>query len=273
MPILCLDPRRGVHAQGAARDLQEHQQLRVRDQRDSSEETTAGRSAGGVLPLKISKSTTRKRLTSINTLKLTCSFQGAVPVVCCFDDPPPVATPPPPQTTRATTTEYVPPTYVDISNNGGTSSGGCEPISANATTQRTGRKAWDIMDGTWLHLYDTETKSESMTWKSPLFLTLKKYTSSCGEDRGLSFWDSKGVVKIECLEREASVTGSLSVQQMKKMSNTIQKKQPDILAKIVLFHQDNASTHRSVSARAAIRDAGFEIRVFEHSSIFTRPCP
>ncbi|KAI5634315.1 trypsin domain-containing protein [Phthorimaea operculella] len=73
-----------------------------------------------------------------------CGFQGADPIVCCASSSsgttarPPVATTAKP--TKATTEHYVPPVYDYESTNGAQS---CEPIPANETAPRTGRKAWD----------------------------------------------------------------------------------------------------------------------------------
>ncbi|GBP10600.1 Mariner Mos1 transposase [Eumeta japonica] len=64
---------------------------------------------------------------------------------------------------------------------------------------------------------------------------------------------------IEYFDRGAIVTSSLCAEVMKKMRNEIRKKRQGKLEKVLLFHQDNASAHRSAIAVAAIRDAGFEI--------------
>ncbi|GBP19074.1 Histone-lysine N-methyltransferase SETMAR [Eumeta japonica] len=64
---------------------------------------------------------------------------------------------------------------------------------------------------------------------------------------------------IEYLDRGATVTDVLYAEQINKIRYEIRKKQRSKLAKIVLFHQDNASAQKSAVAMAAIRDAGFEI--------------
>ncbi|XP_048485826.1 serine protease snake [Plutella xylostella] len=66
-----------------------------------------------------------------------CSFSPREPIVCCLGATKPVLTTERP----TTTTEYIPklPDYVEVSG----VRGGCAPLSAALTAQRTGKKAWD----------------------------------------------------------------------------------------------------------------------------------
>ncbi|GBP62005.1 hypothetical protein EVAR_46034_1 [Eumeta japonica] len=59
------------------------------------------------------------------------------------------------------------------------------------------------------------------------------------------FWDSKGVVVIEHLDRGAVVTSSLYEEQIKKMLHEIRKKQRGKLEKNIGFRRDNTSAHES----------------------------
>ncbi|GBP78971.1 Histone-lysine N-methyltransferase SETMAR [Eumeta japonica] len=69
----------------------------------------------------------------------------------------------------------------------------------------------------------------------------------------------KGVVMTEYLDRGATVTGSLYAEQIKQMHKEFIMEWRGKVAKISLFHQDNASVHRPAVAMAIIRDADFEI--------------
>lgn len=117
------------------------------------------------------------------------------------------------------------------------------------------------MDETWLHHYDPETKKQSMTWKRPTSPTPKKFKAipSAGKIMGSLFWDSQGVVMIEYLNHGATITGTLYAEQITKLREEIRKKRRGKLAKVVLFHQDNAPAHKSRVALAAIKEAGFEL--------------
>lgn len=117
------------------------------------------------------------------------------------------------------------------------------------------------MDETWLHHYDPETKQQSMSWKRPSSPTPKKFKTqpSAGKIMGSVFWDSQGLIMIEYLDHGATITGNVYAEQIKKLRREIIEKRRGKLAKIVLFHQDNAPAHKSAVAMAAIQDAGFEI--------------
>lgn len=117
------------------------------------------------------------------------------------------------------------------------------------------------MDETWLHHYDPETKQQSMTWKRLSSPTPKKFKAipSAGKVMGSLFWDSKGVIMVEYLSHGATITGSVYAEQIRKLRDEIREKRRGKLAKVVLFHQDNAPAHKSRVAMAAIKDAGFEL--------------
>ncbi|GBP51040.1 hypothetical protein EVAR_87616_1 [Eumeta japonica] len=61
-----------------------------------------------------------------------------------------------------------------------------------------------------------------------------------------------------------SLLRALHVEQIKKMLKEVAKKWRRKLIKIVSFHTDNASAHRSAIATIATRDSGFE--ALEHPS-------
>ncbi|GBP11904.1 Mariner Mos1 transposase [Eumeta japonica] len=88
---------------------------------------------------------------------------------------------------------------------------------------------------------------------------LGNLSRSAGNVTGSLYWDNKGVFMIEYLDRRTNVKSSLYVQQIKNLRNEIRKIRRGQQAKIVVFHQDNDSTHRSAVAMAAIRNAGLEI--------------
>ncbi|GBP80142.1 hypothetical protein EVAR_56011_1 [Eumeta japonica] len=79
-----------------------------------------------------------------------------------------------------------------------------------------------------------------------------KANRPAGNIMGSSFWDSKEVVMMECLDRGATLTGSLYAELIIKLLNEIRKKWRGELWNIVLFHQDGAWTHRSAVAMARL---------------------
>lgn len=116
------------------------------------------------------------------------------------------------------------------------------------------------MDESWIHHFDPETKQQSMTWKRPSSPTPKKFkvTSSAGKVVASVFWDAEGIIKIEYLEKGATITGSYYAKQIKRLREAIKEKRRGKLRAGVLFHQDNAPPHKAGVAMAAIHDAGFE---------------
>jgi len=117
------------------------------------------------------------------------------------------------------------------------------------------------MDECWIHHFDPETKQQSMTWKRPSSPTPRKFkmSSSAGKVMASVFWDAEGIIMIDYLEHGKTITGQLYAEQIRKLRQAIKEKRRGKLAQKVLFHQDNAPSHRSDVAMAAIRDAGFEL--------------
>ena len=65
------------------------------------------------------------------------------------------------------------------------------------------------MDETWAHHFDPETKQQSKQWKQVTSSTPVKFRkiASAGRVMASVFWDSEGVLMIDYLEREKTVTG------------------------------------------------------------------
>lgn len=73
------------------------------------------------------------------------------------------------------------------------------------------------------------------------------------------FWDAKGILLIDFLEHEATITGQYYADLISKLRENIKQKRRGMLSRGVLFHQDNAPVHKSNVALAAIHQAGFEL--------------
>ena len=61
----------------------------------------------------------------------------------------------------------------------------------------------------WIHHWDPESKLESMQWKHLDFLHLKKCRTQTSTSKGIVtiFWDSEGLLLIDCLPPEKTITG------------------------------------------------------------------
>jgi len=111
------------------------------------------------------------------------------------------------------------------------------------------------MDETLAHHFDPETKQQSKQWKPVKF---RKIASA---DKVLTsvFWDSKGVLMIDYLERGKTVTGVYYAELIQKLRSAIKEKRRGKLSDGVLLHHDNAPAHTSAVVMATIRACGFEL--------------
>ena len=75
----------------------------------------------------------------------------------------------------------------------------------------------------------------------------------------ISFWDSEGVLLINCLSKGQTVTGSYYANLLRQLWQKIKENRRGKLSLGVLFHQDNAPAHKSAEALAAIHDCGFQL--------------
>ncbi|CAH2108695.1 unnamed protein product [Euphydryas editha] len=75
---------------------------------------------------------------------------------------------------------------------------------------------------------------------------------------------------IDYLKKEASITGSYYSEQKKKLREAIKDKRRGKFRAKVLFHRDNAPSHKAQVMLDAIREAGFEL---VNPSLFSRPSP
>ena len=116
-------------------------------------------------------------------------------------------------------------------------------------------------DETWVHHYDPETKIRSMQWKHKGSPTPKKFKvhPSAGKVLLSVFWDAQGVIMVDYLHRGATISGLYYTDLIHKLQDAIKEKHCGKLRRKVLLHQDNAPSHKSLVAMAAISTAGVEL--------------
>jgi len=117
------------------------------------------------------------------------------------------------------------------------------------------------MDETWAHHFDPETKQQSKQWKNVASPPAVKFRKIASADKVLAsvFWDSKGVLMIDYLERGKTVTGVYYAELIQKLLSAIKEKRPGKLSDGVLLHHDNTPAHTSAVSVATIRECGFEL--------------
>lgn len=117
------------------------------------------------------------------------------------------------------------------------------------------------MDETWLHHYTPETKQQSMQWTEKGGSAPKKAKAmpSAGKVMASVFWDTRGIIMIDYLEKGRTITGAHYVNQLDQLKAAIKEKRPCLSKKKIYFLQDNAPAHTSKVSMQKIKDLKFEL--------------
>lgn len=117
------------------------------------------------------------------------------------------------------------------------------------------------MDETWVHHYTPETKQQSKQWVEADGPAPKKAKSipSAGKVMASVFWDAKGILLIDYLEKGRTITGEYYSQLLDQLDVAISEKRPGLKKKKIIFHQDNAPVHKSALAMGKLRDLGYDL--------------
>ena len=116
-------------------------------------------------------------------------------------------------------------------------------------------------DETWIFHYDPESKRESMEWRQRGSAPPQKFKVSRTTKKIMMsvFWDCKGVIHIDYLEKGTTITGAYYAKLLEKVRQSIKEKRRGLLARGPLLQQDNAPSHNSHIAVASAKKCGFEI--------------
>lgn len=123
------------------------------------------------------------------------------------------------------------------------------------------KRRFVTMDETWIHHYTPETKIQSKAWIGHGESAPKKAKSvqSAGKVMASVFWDAKGILLIDYLDKGKTVTGQYYATLLVKLKAAIQEKRPGMAKKKILFHHDNAPAHSSRIAQEKLTELKFEI--------------
>jgi len=99
-----------------------------------------------------------------------------------------------------------------------------------------------------------------------------KTTPSAGKVMATVFWDSKGVIVVDYLQKGMTITGKYYVALLDRLDEAIRIKRPGLQKKKVLFHHDNAPAHRSAVARAKLRELRYKLVAHPPYSPDLVPC-
>ena len=100
-----------------------------------------------------------------------------------------------------------------------------------------------------------------MQWKHSISPTPKKakLVSFAGKKMASVFWDAKGIVLIDYLQKGETINGKYYAELLRELRQAIKSQRPGKLTKGVLLHQGNAPAHKSLVAMSAAHDCGFEL--------------
>jgi histone-lysine N-methyltransferase SETMAR len=115
-------------------------------------------------------------------------------------------------------------------------------------------------DETWVHYYDPETKNESMQWKHLDSPPPRKFRTqpSAGKLMATVFWDIEGLLLLEWMPNKTTITGTTYAQTLRNLRCAIKEKRRGKLTRGVLLLHDNAPSHTSRIAKAAVAENKFQ---------------
>lgn len=117
------------------------------------------------------------------------------------------------------------------------------------------------VDETWIHYYTPDTKRQSKQWIFPGESAPKKAKTvpSAGKVMATIFWDSKGIILIDYLQKGKTITGQYYSELLDKFDKKLKETRPHLYKKKILCHHDNAPAHSSRVVAAKLQDLGYEL--------------
>src|SRR3954469_8691334 len=112
--------------------------------------------------------------------------------------------------------------------------------------------------------FTPETKRSSMQWKHVTFPSPKKFRvqSLAGKVMATVFWDIKGVLLLDFLERNHTVTGQhYSDQLEEQLHPSIRSKRRGLLSKGVVLQHNNVRAHTANVTSSTSTKLGWEVLV------------
>jgi len=82
---------------------------------------------------------------------------------------------------------------------------------------------------------------------------------SAGKVMASVFWDAEGILFNDYLEKGKTITGEYYSNLLTTLDKKIHEERPSLQKKKIIFHQDNAPTHKSVLALGKLRDLHYEL--------------
>jgi [histone H3]-lysine36 N-dimethyltransferase SETMAR len=114
------------------------------------------------------------------------------------------------------------------------------------------------MDVTWLLHNTPESNRQSAVWTQR-----DKPNPKRGKTQRYSVLrDARGIIFIDYLEKDQSIHSEYNIALLERLNDKFKKICPHLKKKKVLFHQDNASVHKSIKTTVKLHELGYEL--FSH---------
>lgn len=117
------------------------------------------------------------------------------------------------------------------------------------------------MDETWIHHYTPETKAQSKQWMEAGSNAPKKakMVLSAGKVMASVFWDAKGILLLNYLEKGKTINSQYYVSLLDQLDDKIREKQPGLRKKKIIFLQDNAPAHKSILTMTKFNELKYDL--------------
>lgn len=117
------------------------------------------------------------------------------------------------------------------------------------------------VDETWIHHSTPETKEQSKQWVFHGEPAPKKAKATLSANKVMAtvFWDSRGIIHVDYLEKGKTINGEYYANLLDRFNDAVKEKRPHLAKKKILFHQDNARVHTCVIAMAKFHELGYQL--------------
>lgn len=130
------------------------------------------------------------------------------------------------------------------------------------------------VDETWIHHHTPETEEQSKQWIARGEPALKKAKAVLSANKVMAtvFWDARGVIHIDYLEKGKTINGEYYANLLDQFNQILLEKRPHLAKKKILFHQDNARVHTCAIAMAKLHELRYELLSHPPYSPDLAPC-
>lgn len=130
------------------------------------------------------------------------------------------------------------------------------------------------VDETWIHHFNPESNQQAKEWVEAGGSAPKrpKTQTTAGKVMATVFWDSKGIILIDYLQKGKTITGEYYATLLDQLMAKIAEIRPHLQRKKILFHHDNAPAHSSMKAMAKLNELNFQLLPHPPYSPDLAPC-